>query len=105
MVAIEYPRRGVWAVGFLTGGGFTALDAEVKANLVTVFIPSSPTPMTGYVVFIPADEVVALSITVEEAFRMIISGGVIKPGQKIPRVGEEIMTQIPAAEQPDRTES
>ncbi|HUV39213.1 MAG TPA: DUF502 domain-containing protein [Planctomycetota bacterium] len=79
VVAIEYPRKGVWAMGFLTGRGFSGLRERAADDLVTVFIPSSPTPMTGYVVLISEREVVPLDMTVEQAFRMIISGGVIKP--------------------------
>jgi uncharacterized membrane protein len=80
VVAIEYPRRGIWSIGFLTGHGFDAIERRVGQRLVSVFVPSSPTPMTGYLVFIPEEDVRPISITVEEAFRLVLSGGVIRPG-------------------------
>jgi len=94
VVAIEYPRRGVWAIGFLTGGGFKSLREQTRPDLVTVFIPSSPTPMTGYVVLIPEEEIIPLDITVDQAFRMVISGGVIKPGQRLPLRTSTMTQQI-----------
>ena len=93
VVAIEYPRKGVWAIGFLTGSGFEALRDRAGGDLWSVFIPSSPTPMTGYTVFITKDEIIPLGITIEEAFRMVVSGGVITPRDRsafeIPAEAEE----------------
>ncbi len=79
VVAVEYPRRGVWAVGFVTGRSFHALSEKTEQELITVFIPSSPTPFTGYIVCVPRREVIDLPISVDEAFQYTISGGVIMP--------------------------
>jgi len=79
VVAVEYPRKGVWSIGFTTGGGLEAIEKRAGRELVSVFVPSSPTPVTGYVVFVSPEEVVTLDITVDEAVRLIVSGGVIKP--------------------------
>ncbi len=79
VVAIEYPRRGVWSIGFVTGRSFRALCETAGQEFLTVFIPSSPTPVTGYVVAVPRREVVDLPITVDEALQYTISGGVILP--------------------------
>jgi len=79
VVAIEYPRRGVWAIGFVTGRSFHALSEKTEQELITVFVPSSPTPFTGYIVCVPHREVIDLPITVDEAFQYAISGGVIMP--------------------------
>lgn len=96
VVAIEYPRKGVWSVGFMTGGGFTQLQNRrpgIPGDLVSVFVPSSPTPMTGYVIFLPREDTIPLDITVDQAFRLIVSGGVIKPsdtaGSPEPRGGRD----------------
>ncbi len=75
-----YPRRGVYSLGFVTGQGFRQLDRATGQHLVNVFMPSSPTPVSGYVVFFPEDEVLYLDISVEEAFKFIVSGGVVVPG-------------------------
>jgi len=79
VVAIEYPRRGVWSVGFVTGRSFHALSEKTEQELITIFVPSSPTPFTGYIVCVPRREVIDLPITVDEAFQYTISGGVIMP--------------------------
>jgi len=79
VVAIEYPRRGLWSVGFVTGRSFRALADRTEQELLTVFVPSSPTPVTGYIVAVPRREVIDLPITVEEAFQYTISGGVVMP--------------------------
>ncbi len=79
VVAIEYPRRGVWSIGFVTGRSFRALCRHTEQELLTVFVPSSPTPITGYTVAVPRREVIDLPITVDEAFQYSISGGVIVP--------------------------
>jgi len=77
VVAVEYPRKGIWSIGFVTG---TGLDSVYDQETVAVFIPSSPTPLTGYVITVPRKDVLDLAITADEAIRFVISGGVIKPG-------------------------
>jgi uncharacterized membrane protein len=79
VVAIEYPRRGLWSIGFVTGRGFRALARQAEQELLTVFVPSSPTPITGYVIAVPRRDVIDLPITVDEALPFLISGGVIMP--------------------------
>jgi uncharacterized membrane protein len=81
VVAVEYPRKGAWSLGFVTGAGFhrVADEAETEQEFLTVMVPTSPTPVTGYVVVVPKDEAVTLDMTVEEAFRFIVSAGVITP--------------------------
>ena len=82
VVAIEYPRKGLWSIGFLTGSGFPSLQKVTPRRLVSVLMPTSPTPMTGYLLFVPEEDVIPLDITVDEAFRLVISGGVIRPGDR-----------------------
>jgi len=79
VVIAEYPRKGVWSLGFQTSGALRGMDESV-GELVTVFIPSAPTPFTGYAVTLPRCDVRELPITVEEAFRFIVSCGVLTPG-------------------------
>ncbi|MHC5114915.1 MAG: DUF502 domain-containing protein [Planctomycetota bacterium] len=78
VVAVEYPRKGIWSVGFLTGGTLRSLR-EKKDDAVTVFIPSSPTPFTGYTITVSWAEIVELPLSVEEALRFAVSGGVLVP--------------------------
>jgi len=83
VVAVEYPRKGVWSVGFVTGSGLKKIVDSVEKEFLTVLVPNSPTPLTGYVVMVPREQTIALDMTVEEAFRFTISAGVITPGGKV----------------------
>lgn len=79
VVAIPYPRNGIWSLGLVTGAGFSYVGQVAKEEFLTVFVPSSPTPITGYVVHVKKGDVVDLPISIEEAMRFVISGGVIVP--------------------------
>jgi len=85
VVAVEYPRKGIWSIGFVTGSGVKKVAENVEKEFLTVMIPTSPTPVTGYVIMVPKEQTIALDMTVEEAFRFIISAGVVAPdSQKVP---------------------
>jgi len=94
VVAVEYPRKGIYSIGFLTGSGLPDVDERAGQHMVTVFVPSSPTPLTGYIVFAPASELIRLSLTPEEVFPMLVSGGVIVPQQHLPgdRISPDVAT-------------
>lgn len=79
VVLVEYPRRGVWSLGFVTGHGHEYFGEKVKKKLVSVFIATTPTPATGFVIFVPEDELIPLDISLEDAFKMVISAGVLEP--------------------------
>lgn len=88
VVAVEYPRKGLWSVGLVTGDTMRDIAARAPEPCVTVFVPSSPTPFTGYVITIPRSETIDLPITIEQALRFTISGGVIiPPGQQVASPG------------------
>ncbi|MCZ6836256.1 MAG: DUF502 domain-containing protein [Planctomycetota bacterium] len=82
VVVVEYPRKGIWSVGFQTGSSMKSV-AEDAGDSVTIFIPSSPTPFTGYTITVPRDQVRELPITVEEAIRFAVSGGVLIPQHQV----------------------
>ncbi|BAM02396.1 DUF502 domain-containing protein [Phycisphaera mikurensis] len=79
VVAVEYPRRGLWSVGMVTGNTLRTIQDAAGRECLTVFVPSSPTPFTGYVITTPVDETVELPITVEDALKFAVSGGVVVP--------------------------
>ncbi len=82
VVLIEYPSRGVWAVGFITGqtvGEVQQLTAETVYN---VFIPATPNPTTGFLLFIPDHDIHRLDMTVEEGIKLVISGGIVQPRRR-----------------------
>lgn len=82
-VAVEYPHRGIWSLGLVTGEGPQRLVDNRKKDFLTVFIAASPTPITGFVVVVPRDETIELDLTVEEALRFIMSAGVITPSTSL----------------------
>ncbi|MEL6428719.1 MAG: DUF502 domain-containing protein [Planctomycetota bacterium] len=86
VVAAPYPSEGVWAIGFVTGGGLKTVHEELGGAFLSVFIPTSPMPMTGFTVFIEADRLIPLDITVDEALRVTVSAGVLVPANE--QVGE-----------------
>lgn len=94
VVVVEYPRKGVWSVGLVTGGTMKSIE-ESSGDAVTLFIPSSPTPFTGYTITVPRSEIRELPISIDEALRFTISGGVlVPPRQAIPEPTDE--TDAPA---------
>ncbi|HUU46254.1 MAG TPA: DUF502 domain-containing protein [Acidobacteriota bacterium] len=80
VVAVEYPRRGIYAVGFATGRTCLSADGDDR-EMVAVFIPSTPTPVSGMVVLVPQSEVIELSIGTEEAIKFLVSGGLAVPAR------------------------
>ena len=78
VVVVEYPRKGIWSVGLVTGETMRAIQAE-SGEAITVFIPSSPTPFTGYTITIPRTSAHELPISIDEALLFTISGGVLIP--------------------------
>lgn len=79
VVAAPYPSEGVWAIGFVTGGGLKTVHEELDGTYLSVFIPTSPMPMTGFTVFLPAKKLIPLDISVDEALRVTVSAGVLVP--------------------------
>ncbi|MCK4293037.1 MAG: DUF502 domain-containing protein [Planctomycetes bacterium] len=82
VVAVEYPRKGIWSLGLVTGSGLKKVTENVKRDFLTVLIPTSPTPFTGFVIMVPQKQAIDIDMTIEEAFRFFISGGVITPGKE-----------------------
>jgi uncharacterized membrane protein len=78
VVLFEYPSAGQWTLGFLTGKAPQALDDRME-NGVTVFLPTSPNPVTGFLIIVPEARVIHLPVTVEEGFTFILSAGAVPP--------------------------
>ncbi len=79
VVAVEPHEKGIWSIGLVTGQGLTSLSSATGQEMITVFVPSSPTAFSGYVLVVPRASVVELPLKVEEAMRLLVSGGVISP--------------------------
>jgi len=96
VVAVEYPRRGLWSVGLVTGDTMQTINETAKADCLTVFIPSSPTPFTGYVITVPKQDTIDLNVSIDEALRFTISGGVIIPPHQ--QSEQERLAKLPDTE-------
>ena len=76
---VEYPSRGVWAVGFVTGTTVGEVQGLTDATMINVFVPATPNPTTGFLLFVPERDVHVLDMTVEEGIKLVISGGIVAP--------------------------
>lgn len=77
--AVEYPRKGIYSIGFITGKGIQKVKEKSKKEHVSVFIPTSPTPATGFMIMVPTKDVIVLDMRLEDAIKLIVSGGVLNP--------------------------
>ena len=75
VVLIQYPRKGVWAVGFATKENKGVMSEKTNQKLINVFVPTTPNPTSGFLLMFPADEVIYLDMTFEEASKFIVSAG------------------------------
>ena len=78
-VLVEYPRKGVYSIGFLTNDSFSSIQEKTGKRMVNVYFPFTPSPITGYMVIVPEEDVTFLDVSVEQAMKMVISGGLINP--------------------------
>ena len=79
VVLVEYPRRGIWSIGFLTREAVQVQAAGNREPMAAVFVPTTPNPTSGFIIMLPADSVHELDMTVEQGVKFIISMGVIIP--------------------------
>ncbi|MCM8770700.1 MAG: DUF502 domain-containing protein [Candidatus Omnitrophica bacterium] len=78
-VLVEYPRKGIWSLGFITNESAQKVKDALSEDVLNVFIPSAPGPLTGYFVVVPRKDIILLEMRVEEALKIIVSGGVLNP--------------------------
>lgn len=86
IVAVEYPRRGIWTVAFVTGESLLDIESAANEPVCTVLIPTSPMPFTGFLITVKKSETVDLNLTIDQAFQFIVSCGVVVPPQQMTRV-------------------
>jgi uncharacterized membrane protein len=91
VVAVEYPRRGIWSIGFVTSDSMLEITAAAGEPLVSILIPTSPMPVTGYTMSVPRSDVVDLDISIDQAFQFCVSCGVLVPDQQV--VTPELLQQ------------
>lgn len=79
VVLIEYPRRGIGAIGFVTGPTQGEVQERTDEDLVNIFLPTTPNPTSGFLLFVPRKDLIQLDMTVEEGIKLVISGGIVTP--------------------------
>ena len=79
VVLIEYPRKGVFTLAFTTGRGEGEIQEKTKKRVLNIFVPTTPNPTSGFYLLVPEDEIKFLDMGVEDAFKLIISGGMATP--------------------------
>jgi uncharacterized membrane protein len=84
VVLVEYPREGLFAVGFVTGVHASGLQSGFSETMLSVFIPTAPNPTTGWYAVVPERSVRDIDLSVEDAFRTIISAGIVSPDDREP---------------------
>lgn len=88
-VAIEYPRKGIYSIGFLTSDDNKFISDRIGRELCNIFVPTSPNPTSGMFICVPREEVIFLDMKIDDAVKLIISGGVIVPGVESEEESEE----------------
>jgi uncharacterized membrane protein len=83
-VVFEYPRPGCWAVGFVTGRHAGVLERAHRRKYEHVFVPTTPNPTSGFLLFLPTEDLTDLGLSVEDALKLVISGGAVSPPPQIP---------------------
>jgi uncharacterized membrane protein len=89
-VLVEYPRRGIWAIAFITGRTEGEVQNTIEEEVINIFIPTTPNPTSGFLLFVPKKELIPLNMTVEEAIKMVISGGIVTPPDHRPKKEQKI---------------
>jgi uncharacterized membrane protein len=79
VVLVEYPRPGIWAIAFVTGAMSNEIQSQISRPVISLFIPTTPNPTTGWYAIVPEEDVLNLSISVEDAFKIVVSGGIVSP--------------------------
>ncbi|MEQ8757407.1 MAG: DUF502 domain-containing protein [Coleofasciculus sp. G1-WW12-02] len=81
VILVEYPRQGMWAIAFVTGTATGEIQSKLNDTMLNIFIPTTPNPTTGWYAVVPENEVINLSMSIEDAFKVLISGGIVGPAE------------------------
>ena len=79
VILIEYPRKGIWVIGFVTSNTQGEIRRVMADEMVNVFLPTTPNPTSGFLLFVPRKDCITLNMTVEEGVKLVISGGIVSP--------------------------
>lgn len=79
VVLVEYPRKDCWVIGFVSGATTGEVQARTEAQVINVFIPTTPNPTSGFLLFVPNEDLVYLDMSIEQGIKMVVSGGIVAP--------------------------
>lgn len=83
VLLIEYPRKGMWSIAFQTGDTAPVISQETGQEMVTIFIPTTPNPTSGFLMMVPKNEAIVLDIPIDQALKFVISLGVVTPVKRL----------------------
>jgi len=83
---IEYPRRGIYSLGFITGRVSHKLSANTHSQMIGVFVPTTPNPTSGFYLIVPEEDIINVDISIEDAFKLILSGGMVHPNSTLSNI-------------------
>lgn len=78
-VLIEYPRKGIWTLGFITGTSKGEVQEKTAEEVINVFVPTTPNPTSGFLLFVPAQDIIRLKMPIEDGLKLVVSGGIVTP--------------------------
>lgn len=79
---IEYPRKGLWTIAFQTGDYHGEIEEKIGKEIVNIYVPTTPNPTSGFFIMLPKNDIIELDMSVDDAFKLIISTGVVTPNQE-----------------------
>ena len=97
---VQYPRQGAWTIAFLTGRPGGEVARHLDGDYLSVYVPTTPNPTSGFFLMVPRADVIELAMSVDEALKYVISMGVVVPPLREPRPGEPVTAQVPGVTGP-----
>lgn len=94
VVLVEWPRDGSWTIGFVTNATAAEIHARLPGDVVSIMVPTTPNPTSGYLIFVPRKDVVPLEMTVEDAMKMILSSGIVVPEYEAERLRDGAVREL-----------
>ncbi|UWQ12919.1 DUF502 domain-containing protein [Aliiroseovarius sp. M344] len=93
---VEYPRKGIWAIAFISTKAKGEIDKRIPVDedIISVFLPTTPNPTSGFLLFVPRHSVIALDMSVEDAAKLVISAGLVYPNSKNPAQPPDLISEI-----------
>ncbi|MGB3409212.1 MAG: DUF502 domain-containing protein [Jannaschia sp.] len=86
---VEYPRKGLWAIAFISTSAKGEIAARAEEPMMSVFLPTTPNPTSGFLLFVPKEDIIILDMSVEDAAKLVISAGLVYPASQLPDVRSE----------------